>query len=49
MAAVEELREFLCTELTDIDIFSKILKFGEARQKIFRCFSVSIFYFIFLY
>lgn len=41
MGALDELRAYVFAELSDIDVFLKILKYGAARQKLFRCFSVS--------
>lgn len=41
MAALEELRDFVFAELSDVDVFLRILKYGGSRQKVFRCFSVS--------
>lgn len=43
MSSNSNLKKILLEELSDLTVFSRIIKFGPARQKMFKCFSVSKF------
>lgn len=36
------LKDILAEELSNVAVFTRILKFGPARQKILQCFSVCL-------
>lgn len=42
MSESEDLRDILYNELSNLTIFMRLLKYAVARQKMIKCFSVSM-------